>query len=152
MAANTQQDNLPSYNNDNAPPSYDVESVKAHLSSLAEGDPNESIEVPMITRTGGMVKDNPLGWMNPFSKKGFGTIKTSVTTRKMPRSFYLKHYAKDIEGNYVGTGAPAPDQANVFVPSKSSPEEMLKQSNEVAMRMQEIRGGGIGSYGTPQKK
>jgi len=142
------QDALPSYKDSSNPPTYE-EQIHLHK-SLAEGDPQETIEVPMITRTGGMVKDS-IHWMNPFSRK-FGPIKTSVTTRKMPRDFYLKHYAKDIDGNFIGTGKPAPDAALVFVPGHSSAEDIQKQVDEVAYGKQLQRGAGIGKFGQPQQK
>jgi hypothetical protein len=38
----------------------------------------------------------------------------------------------------------------VFVPGKSSSEELLKQANEVALGVQRRRGKGIGKFGMPQ--
>lgn len=85
---------------------------------------------------------------NPFSRKQ-GTIRQSVVTRQMKRSQYLAHYAKDAEGNFIGTGRPAPDADLVFVPSKGSSEDMLRQAEEVALRVQRLRGKGIGDWGQP---
>lgn len=68
----------------------------------------------------------------------------------MTREFYLKHYAKDTEGNFVGTAAPAPDAGLVFVPGKSTPEDVMRQVQEVAFNKQKLRGPGIGKYGSPQ--
>lgn len=61
-----------------------------------------------------------------------GTVTRTVIVRKMPRSWYLKHYAKDADGNYVGTEKPAVDAGLVFVPSKSTPEDILEQVRKVA--------------------
>lgn len=44
----------------------------------------------------------------------------------------MKHYARDNEGNYVGTESPAADAGLVFVPSQSSSEDMLQQVRKVA--------------------
>jgi hypothetical protein len=87
--------------------------------------------------------------LNPFSRKT-GRITQTVTVRKMTRQFYLKHYVKDAEGNFVGTGTQAPDAGLVFVPGKSTPEDLMKQVQEVAFVRQNIRGEGIGRYGRPQ--
>lgn len=67
----------------------------------------------------------------------------------MKRSQYLAHYAKDSEGNFIGTGREAPDAGLVFVPSKGSSEDMLRQAEEVALRVQRLRGDGIGEWGKP---
>lgn len=93
--------------------------------SLAVGDPNESISVPMIHTT---------------EKKSFkdaimhrsGKVSQTVIVRKMPRRHYLAHYAKDENGNYVGTEKPAVDAGLVFVPSKSTPEDIKEQVRKVA--------------------
>jgi hypothetical protein len=139
----------PTYSKGASPPNYNGDPEQLYA-SLANGDPTEIIEVPMITRTGGMLKDS-IHWLNPFNRK-FGPIKTSVTTRKMPRDFYLKHYAKDAQGNYIGTAKPAPDAALVYVPNLSSPEDIQKQVDEVAYGKQQQRGGGIGKFGQPIQK
>jgi hypothetical protein len=132
---------IPSTSN---PPSYSSLDAKlrADMSSLGTGDPSETISVPMISRT----VANSIHNYNPFSRKS-GAVKQSVTVRKMTREFYLKHYAKDLEGNYVGTGAAAPDAGLVFMPSKSTPEDVMRQVDEVAFTRQEIRGKGIGKFG-----
>ena len=125
------------------PPSY--ESVQRALSAaLAQGDPDETISVPMVTRT----KAKSLHDLNPFSHKQ-GAIRQHVVTRQMKRSTYLAHYAKDADGRFVGTGAPAPDAALVFVPGKSSDAEMLRQAEEVAVKVQRLRGAGLGDWGKP---
>lgn len=142
-------DSPPTHSEDTIPPPYDAQKIQNHFSALSQGPLDEIVEVPMITRTGLMLKDS-IHWLNPFSRKG-GEIKTSVTSRKMTRDFYLKHYAKDAEGKYVGTGAPAPDAALVFVPGKGGEEDIQKMVDEVALGKQRIRGGGIGKFGTPLK-
>ncbi|KAH7377616.1 hypothetical protein BKA66DRAFT_421931 [Pyrenochaeta sp. MPI-SDFR-AT-0127] len=139
------KDAPPSYTPDTSqPPSY--ESVSAALSSLATGDPDETISVPMIHRR----DSTSIHRLNPFSRKDGGT-KQYITARKMKREQYLKHYAKDADGNYVGTHSPAPDAGLVFVLGKSTPEDLLRQVEEVAFGMQERRGDGIGKFGKPLK-
>ena len=61
-----------------------------------------------------------------------GKVTQTVIVRKMTRDHYLKHYAKDAEGNYIGTEKPAVDAGLVFVPGKSSSEEILEQVRKVA--------------------
>lgn len=129
------------------PPTYDSlhKVVRDDMSALAVGDPSESISVPMISRT----HHKSVHDLNPFSKKT-GHVTQTVTARKMTREFYLKHYVKDAEGNFIGTGNPAPDAGLVFVPGKSTPEDLMKQVQEVAFARQNIRGEGIGPFGKPQ--
>jgi hypothetical protein len=138
----------PSYSSsgDSQPPTYNSldQKLRANMSSLAVGDPSEKVSVPMISRT----VANSVHNYNPFSRKS-GAIKQSVTVRSMTRDFYLKHYAKDVDGNYIGTAAPAPDAALVFVPGKSTPEDVMRQVDEVAFKRQGIRGEGIGKFGLP---
>ncbi|KAH7128805.1 hypothetical protein B0J11DRAFT_431924, partial [Dendryphion nanum] len=99
--------------------------INACIRSLAVGDPDEFILVPMI---------------HSVEKKSFkdmilrdvGKVSQTVIVRKMRRSHYLRFYAKDIDGNYIGTEKPAADAGLVFVPSKSTPEEILAQVHKVA--------------------
>jgi hypothetical protein len=101
----------------------------------------------MLSRT----VSNSIHNYNPFSRKQ-GAIKQSVVVRQMKREQYLKHYAKDVEGNFVGTASPAPDFALVFVPGKSADEDLKRQFEEVALGKQRIRGAGIGKWGMPVKE
>src|SRR4051812_43476204 len=145
VSSRSKSDNTPGEESQHAPPSYasssseppSYESVQRALSTLSVGPPDETISVPMITRT----VSHSIHNYNPFSRKQ-GEIRQSIFVRKMKRSQYLAHYAKDAEGNFVGTGAPAPDVGLVFVPGKGSSEEMLKQAEEVALRVQRLRGKG----------
>lgn len=140
-------DGPPSYTPDtSSPPTYDslTAALRDDMSSLAIGDPAETISVPMISR----MHEKSMHDLNPFSRKT-GKVTQTVAVRKMTRAFYLKHYAKDAEGNYIGTGSPAPDAALVFVPGKSSPEDLMRQVQEVAFKRQGMRGNGIGDYGLP---
>jgi hypothetical protein len=142
-----EQDAPPSYMPDTSnPPTYDsiAAEVRAELNALSTGDPSETISVPMISR----MHHKSIHDLNPFSRKT-GRVTQTVQVRKMTREFYLKHYVKDVEGNFVGTASPAPDAGLVFVPSKSTPEDLMKQVQEVAFARQQIRGGGIGAYGQP---
>jgi hypothetical protein len=67
----------------------------------------------------------------------------------MTRALYLERYAKDVNGNFVGTGKPAPDAGLVFVPSKSTPEELLKQVHDaVAQRTHNTDPYGPGAAGS----
>ncbi|KAF1950011.1 hypothetical protein CC80DRAFT_497036 [Byssothecium circinans] len=130
----------PSEEEDTPPPSYSApdpssttppqsptpeEDVRASIQLLRDGDPQETIHVPMIhsveTRN-----------YKKLLSKDRKTVTRTVMVRKMPREHYLKHYAKDPEGNYVGTGKPAADAGLVFVPSKSTPEDILEQVRKVA--------------------
>jgi hypothetical protein len=142
-----EQDAPPTYSPDTSePPSYEevTAHVRSELDKLHTGDPKEIISVPMISR----MHHKSVHDLNPFSKKT-GRITQTVQSRKMSREFYLKHYAKDAEGNYVGTAQPAPDAALVFVLSKSTPEDLTRQVQEVAFKRQGMRGAGIGVYGMP---
>jgi hypothetical protein len=142
-----QHDVPPSYSPDAShPPTYDSlhSNVRDDMSSLAIGDPSETISVPMISRT----HHKTIHDLNPFSHKT-GRITQTVTARKMTREMYLKHYVKDAEGNFIGTASQAPDAGLVFVPGKSTPEDLLKQVQQVAFARQNIRGDGIGPYGRP---
>jgi len=133
------QDAAPAYDN---PPTYDSLSSAVHteMSALATGDPTETISVPMVSR----MHHKSIHDMNPFSHKT-GRVTQTVTVRKMTREFYLKHYVKDAKGNFVGTGRQAPDGGLVFVPGKSTPEDLMKQVQQVAFARQNIRGEGIGA-------
>jgi hypothetical protein len=103
--------------------------VSADVHALAVGDPKETITVPMIHSS------ETINWRKYMSKDR-SVITHTVIVRKMPREHYLKHYAKDEEGNYVGTEKPAVDAGLVFVPSKSTPEDLLQQVNKVAFGKQ----------------
>jgi hypothetical protein len=142
-----QEDAPPTYTPDTSDPApYDavVAHVRAELDALSTGDPAEQVSVPMISR----MHHKSIHDLNPFSKKT-GKITQTVRIRKMTREMYLKHYVKDAEGNFVGSANPAPDAALVFVLSKSTPEDLTRQVQEVAFNRQQIRGGGIGKYGQP---
>ena len=102
-----------------------VDAVGADMHALQVGDPNETISVPMIhTREKQTFKTVFLGVR--------GKTTHTVVVRKMPRSHYLRFYAKDAEGNYIGTEKPAVDAGLVFVPSKSTPEDLMQQVRKVA--------------------
>jgi hypothetical protein len=112
------------------------------IRSLDVGDPNESISVPMILSTEKRsIKD--------FIKGRSGDISQQVIVRKMTRDHYKKYYAKDKDGNYVGNEKAAPDAGLVFVPSKSTPEDILEQVRKVAFGKQHHVDdfGGNGAYG-----
>ncbi len=129
---------------EDAPPSYDskdaklptYEDITETLCWLKEGDPEETVSVPMLLR-----KDSvSLHRLNPFSRKGYENTPHYISVRKMKREMYLQHYAKDIDGNYCGTSNPAPDATLVFVPGKSTPLDLLKQLDDTAYGMQQRRG------------
>jgi len=63
-----------------------------------------------------------------------------IIIRKMTREHYLRKYAKDAEGNYVGTERAAPDAGLVFVAGKSSSEELLRQVHKVAFGREHEQG------------
>ncbi|KAF1848936.1 uncharacterized protein K460DRAFT_364874 [Cucurbitaria berberidis CBS 394.84] len=111
------------------PPAY--EAVAANMQSLSIGDPAESISVPMVMSTEQKRKRDIF---LPGGKPG--KVTQSVFVRKMTRDYYLKHYAKDAQGNYIGTEKAAADAGLVFVPGKSSNEEILEQVRKVAFGKQ----------------
>ena len=96
------------------------------MNSLLVGDPKETISVPMIHS---VEQKRKRDYLVPFST---GTVTQHVTARKMTREHYLKHYAKNLEGDYVGTEKPAVDAGLVFVLAKSSSEDILAQVRKVA--------------------
>ncbi|KAF2032701.1 hypothetical protein EK21DRAFT_37285, partial [Setomelanomma holmii] len=107
------------------------EAVAADMQSLAIGDPQETISVPMIHSTVQMRKRDlfvPFGKQRPVTQ--------TVLVRKMKRELYLRKYANDADGNYVGTEAPAVDAGLVFVPGKNTSEDMLRQVHKVAFGME----------------
>jgi hypothetical protein len=97
------------------------------MQSLGVGDLQEVILVPMVHSTEQTRKRD---LFLPFGKRG--VVTQTVIVRKMTREHYLKRYAKDAEGNYVGTEAPAVDAGLVFVAGKSTNEELLQQVRKVA--------------------
>ncbi|KAH9870860.1 hypothetical protein J1614_006432 [Plenodomus biglobosus] len=150
-AATEQQKPTPT--TDEVPPTYDSASgspptyteIQTLLSSLAQGPPDETILVPMVMRR----DSTSLHRLNPFSRKGYETTPSYISSRAMKRSMYLAHYAKDTAGNYVGTGAQAPDAGLVFVAGQGTSEDLLRQCESVAKEMQKRRGEGIGNFGKP---
>ena len=115
-----------------APPQYSTPdpppySASSYMRSLREGDPDETIDVPMIHT----VQKTSLGDYVPFMSAGKIKRRT-VIVRKMTRDCYLKHYAKDDDGNYVGTESPYPDAGLVFVQSKSTDADVQEQIERVA--------------------
>ena len=110
------------------------------MASLQYGDPKETISVPMVHST------ETVNFRKLFSKNR-KEVTHSVIVRKMPREWYLKHYAKDAEGNYIGTEKPAVDAGLVFVPSKATPQDLLEQVHKVAFGKEHYAmdfSGGVG--------
>ncbi|KAF1929013.1 uncharacterized protein M421DRAFT_420242 [Didymella exigua CBS 183.55] len=112
----------PGYADDAIPPTYKATS---YLTSLREGDPNDKIDVPMIHSTHKLSFGDYLPWGSAMK-----TGKRTVISRSMTRDCYVKHYAKDEEGNYIGTERPYPDHQLVSVPNKSTPDDILKQASD----------------------
>lgn len=112
----------------NPPPVYTEDAIPAshkaasYQRSLLEGDPNDKIDVPMIHTTHKLSMGDYLPWGSAMK-----TGKRTLISRSMTRDCYIKHYAKDEEGNYIGTEKPYPDHQLVFVPNKSSPNDILQQ-------------------------
>ena len=75
---------------------------------LDVGDPNESISVPMILTTENCSFKSLI--------RGKREVSQQVIIRKVTRDHYRRYYAKDVEGNYVGTEKPAVDVGLVLVP------------------------------------
>jgi hypothetical protein len=92
------------------------------MRSLREGDPQEKISVPMIHTE----QKHGIGDYLPFGSAG-KTKRRTIIMRQMTRDTYLKHYAKDDAGNYVGTETMYPDAGLVLVPSKSTEDDVLQQ-------------------------
>ncbi|CAG5156500.1 uncharacterized protein ALTATR162_LOCUS4298 [Alternaria atra] len=111
------------------PPAYTSlpEAIAAGMQSLMVGDPNEEISVPMIHS---IEQKRKRDLFLPGGRNGIVT--RTVLVRKMAREHYLKHYAKDAQGNYIGTAQPAPDAGLVFVPGKSTDQDILEQVRKVA--------------------
>jgi hypothetical protein len=59
--------------------------------------------------------------------RNVGTVTRRIIVRPMTRALYLERYARDVNGEFIGTGQPAPDAGLVFVPSKGTPDELLRQ-------------------------
>ena len=78
---------------------------------------------------------------------GKKTIEQKVVVRKMKRWPYLEHYAKDSEGDYVGRGQAAHDAALVYVPAKSSKEDIQRQVSQTAYGKEHYVGGLVGMAG-----
>ncbi|KAF2492279.1 hypothetical protein BU16DRAFT_529627 [Lophium mytilinum] len=117
-----------------------AEEVALDIRSLDVGDPNESISVPMILST-------EKRSFKSFIKGRSGEISQQVIVRKMTREHYKKFYAKDKNGNYIGTEKAAPDAGLVFVPSKSTSEDILEQVKKVAFGKEHYIDGFGGAYG-----
>lgn len=116
----------PSYADDTTPPTYKASS---YLRSLHDGDPNDKVDVPMIHSTHKLSFGDYLPWGSAMK-----TGKRTVISRSMTRDCYVKHYAKDEEGNYIGTERPYPDWQLVFVPNKSTPDDILQQVSPLSYR------------------
>lgn len=125
----------------NTSPQAIAQEATEDIRLLDVGDPNESISVPMILTTENRSFKNLI--------RGKQEVSQQVIIRKMTRDHYRKYYAKDVEGNYIGTEKPAVDAGLVLVPSKSTPEEILRQVREVAFgREHHINDfGGAWAYG-----
>ena len=106
------------------PPPYTSESAARDLQLLLEGDPSEIINVPMIH------SDDSKSLADYLRFRNVGTVTRRVIMRRMTRALYLERYAKDANGEFIGTGRPAPDAGLVFVPSKGTPDELLRQVKE----------------------
>ncbi|KAF2098884.1 hypothetical protein NA57DRAFT_76119 [Rhizodiscina lignyota] len=122
-----------------APPQNEASESNVLYPSLANGDPNEIIEVPMLASV-----------EKPSVKRfltGKKTIEQRVTVRKMKRGHYLMHYAKDVDGNYIGSGKAAHDASLVYVPSKSSKEDIQEQIYKTATSKEHYRGPAYGHVG-----
>ena len=89
---------------------------------LHEGSPDDRISVPVIHSTHKFSFGDYLPWGSAMK-----TGKRTVIMRSMTRDCYIKHYARDEEGRYIGTEKPYPDWQLVLVPNKSTPEDILEQ-------------------------
>lgn len=89
---------------------------------LSSRDPEEVITIPMIFT------------VERFSVKtllGKRETERKISFRKMRRGHYRAHYAKDADGNYIGTGNPAFDAGLVYIHS-ATVEDVDRQIRDVA--------------------
>ncbi|KAJ4992862.1 hypothetical protein SVAN01_01566 [Stagonosporopsis vannaccii] len=126
-ATETSKSSVPARQNDTpSPPNTDV---AADMSSLLHGNPKDIISVPMVhSNENTRLRDVLI----PFKRVRGKGITQSVVVRKMTREHYLKHYARDASGTYIGTEIAAVDAGLVFVPSQSSSQELSEQVRKVA--------------------
>ncbi|KAJ8110696.1 hypothetical protein OPT61_g6525 [Boeremia exigua] len=127
----TSQPIPPPSTDDTTLPTYKASS---YLRSLHEGDPNDKVDVPMVHSVHKLSFGDYLPWGSAMK-----TGKRTVISRSMTRDCYIKHYAKDDEGKYIGTEKPYPDWQLVFVPNKSTPDDILQQLNEFVDVRHDIR-------------
>ncbi|KAJ4984903.1 hypothetical protein SVAN01_09597 [Stagonosporopsis vannaccii] len=129
--SNESRPSPPAYADDATPPTYKASS---YLRSLHDGDLNDKVDVPMIHSTHKLSFGDYLPWGSAMK-----TGKRTVISRSMTRDCYIKHYAKDEDGNYIGTEKPYADWQLVFVPNKSTPDDILQQLNEFVDVRHDIR-------------
>ncbi len=75
------------------------------MNSLRVGDPQERDQRAMVHSHEQKRKRDLI---NPITRAK-PTITRTVVVRKMTREHYLKYYAKDSQGNFIGTDKPAVD-------------------------------------------
>ncbi|KAF2754089.1 hypothetical protein EJ05DRAFT_489354 [Pseudovirgaria hyperparasitica] len=132
------RESAPEYSEEQPPQYADVASS---LRSLLEGCPKDIVSVPMVSSTEVRSFKN---WIRNKHE-----VVTNVHVRRMTRDHYRKHYAHDAQGEYIGTDKAAVDAALVFVPNKSTPDDMLAQVRKVAFgrehRNEDFQGWGYGA-------
>lgn len=105
---------------------------------LESGDPEEAINVPMIFTV------EKRGMKRLLGKR---ETERKITFRKMKRGHYKAHYAKDANGNYIGTEKPAFDADLVYVHTATA-EEVDEQVKRVAFGKEHHSSNFPGAGGT----
>lgn len=90
---------------------------------LDSRDPEEVISIPIVHT----VEKAKVKWL----LSGKTEYERRITFRKMKRGHYKAHYAKDTQGNYIGTHKPAFDAGLVYVYS-STTQDIDDQIKQVA--------------------
>ncbi|KAJ8108422.1 hypothetical protein OPT61_g8182 [Boeremia exigua] len=114
---------LPNSQDDTAPPTYAA--VSREHASARRADLIQPGERKGNYTDRCRAKDDQRARLFPCVHR----VHSAVLTR---RRHYLKHYAKDAAGTYIGTEKAAVDAGLVFVPSQSSSQDLLEQVRKVA--------------------
>lgn len=118
---------LPRTNHPSAPPpTYTPAAATRDFLALREGDPDERISVPFV------YSHDKKSLADYLAFRNVGTVTRRIVARPMTRRLYNERYAHDADGKYVGTGKKAPDAGLVFIPGKSTEQELLDQVGRVA--------------------
>ena len=122
-----QTHHLPQTNHPSGPPpTYTPAAATRDFLALREGDPDERISVPFV------YSHDKKSFTDYLAFRNVGTVTRRIVARPMTRRLYNERYAHEADGKYVGTGKKAPDAGLVFIPGKSTEQELLDQVGRVA--------------------